>query len=257
MFISLYGEVQKEVIGQILLDDFHVAAVFDETRPICVERPAGIGEAVDRVPDPFIATIALTLEPGAIDSGVVFRIGIEFGYLPMSYYTAIEDAVRETLKQGLHGWAVTDCIVTMTEAIRIRDWGPMTNAAEHRKLAPLVVMAALQRAGTVVCAPMNQFRLEVPVEALAPVLGLLARLGATAEASEIGAVRCTITGTIAAFQLHDLGRQLPGLTHGEGMLESSFSHYEPVQGVVPKRQRTGINPLNRGEYLRGVATGEY
>ena len=257
MFISLYGEVQKEVIGQILLDDFHVAAIFDETRPICIERPAGIGEAVDRAPDPFIATIGLTLEPGEIDTGVAFRIGIEFGYLPMSYYTAIEEAVREALAQGLHGWAVTDCVVTMTEAIRIRDWGPSTNAAEHRKLAPLVVMDALRQAGTVVCAPINQFRLEIPVDGLTPVLGLLARLGASAEASEIGAARCTISGNIAAFKLHDLGRQLPGLTHGEGMLESSFSHYEPVQGVVPERRRTGINPLSRSEYLRGMATGEY
>ena len=56
-------------------------------------------------------------------------------------------------------------------------------------------------------------------------------------------------GDIPAARVHDLQRQLPGLTHGEGILESAFDHYEQVRGPVPDRPRQDQNPFNRGEYL--------
>ena len=42
------------------------------------------------------------------------------------------------------------------------------------------------------------------------------------------------------------------LTSGEGVMESSFDHYEPVRGPAPTRPRTDDNPLNREEYLHRV-----
>jgi ribosomal protection tetracycline resistance protein len=46
-----------------------------------------------------------------------------------------------------------------------------------------------------------------------------------------------------------LQQQLPGLTGGEGMLESEFSRYQQVPGEFPARPRTDRNPLCREEYL--------
>ena len=36
--------------------------------------------------------------------------------MPLAFFKAVEDTVRETLQQGLHGWEVTDCAVTMTHS---------------------------------------------------------------------------------------------------------------------------------------------
>ncbi|KJK43670.1 hypothetical protein UK23_32380 [Lentzea aerocolonigenes] len=67
-----------------------------------------------------------------------------------------------------------------------------------------------------------------------------------------GAV-CVVEGDIPAAQVHALGQQLPGLTRGEGVLESEFDHYAPITaGPVPQRTRTDHNPLNRKEYLKHV-----
>jgi ribosomal protection tetracycline resistance protein len=44
----------------------------------------------------------------------------------------------------------------------------------------------------------------------------------------------------------------PGLTSGEGTLETAFDHYRPVRGPAPDRPRTDHNPLNRKEYLLRV-----
>jgi ribosomal protection tetracycline resistance protein len=54
--------------------------------------------------------------------------------------------------------------------------------------------------------------------------------------------------------VHTLEQQLPGLTRGEGELESVFGHYAPVPGgSIPERPRTDHNPLNRKEYLLKVS----
>src|SRR5919106_2990359 len=45
--VSLYGEVQKEVIEATLANDFGLEVGFRETTTICVERPIGAGAAVE------------------------------------------------------------------------------------------------------------------------------------------------------------------------------------------------------------------
>lgn len=52
--------------------------------------------------------------------------------------------------------------------------------------------------------------------------------------------------------VHDPQRQLPGLTRGDGVLESAFDHYRVVRGPAPSRSRTDHDPLNRKEYLLHV-----
>src|ERR1041384_4600184 len=58
--VSLYGEVQKEVIAATLAEEYGVAATFRETTTIHIERPRGTGEAVERIKgpgNPFLAGI--------------------------------------------------------------------------------------------------------------------------------------------------------------------------------------------------------
>ena len=75
--VSLYGEVQKEVIGATLADEFGIDVTFRETTTICIERPVGTGaafEIIDKEPNPFLATVGLRVEPAEVDSGVEFRL---------------------------------------------------------------------------------------------------------------------------------------------------------------------------------------
>ena len=53
-------------------------------------------------------------------------------------------------------------------------------------------------------------------------------------------------------RVHELRQQIPHLTRGEGVMESSFDRYELVRGPASTRPRTDDNPLNREEYLRRV-----
>jgi ribosomal protection tetracycline resistance protein len=268
IYVSLYGEVQKQVIEATLASEYGIEIGFRETTPICVERPvrAGTAEEILNGPgNPFLATLRIRIDPAPAGTGIAFRVEVGHQSIPLFIYkntenfaAAMEEYVSETLRQGLNGWQVTDCTVSLIRsAYSVPDGppstrGPLSGPQDFRKLTPLVVMAALKRAGTVVCEPVHHFRLETPADTLNGLLPLMARLHAVASVSATKDSWCTVEGDIPVARVHELRQQIPHLTRGEGVMESAFDHYEPVYGPAPTRPRTDDNPLNREEYLRRV-----
>ncbi|HEX3814555.1 MAG TPA: GTP-binding protein, partial [Mycobacteriales bacterium] len=278
--VSLYGEVQKEVIQTTLADDYHLNVTFRETTTICIERPTGVGAAFELLgihnfsphqntlptvsddPNPFLASVGLRIEPAPVDTGVEFRLEIELhGTMPPSFFKAVEETVKEALQQGLCGWQVTDCIVYMTHSGYVPrqshshgtfDKSMSSTAGDFRLLTPLVLMNALKRAGTAVYEPIHRFTLEMPADLFGPILPVLGRLRAIPRTPTLRGASYLLEGDIPAAQVHELEQLLPALTRGEGVLESAFDHYQPVAGTVPNRPRTDHNPLNRKEYLLHV-----
>ncbi|WP_326738552.1 translation factor GTPase family protein [Streptomyces sp. NBC_01022] len=259
--VSLYGEVQKEVIQATLADEFGIDAGFRGTTTICLEKPSGTGaafEIIDKEDNPFLATVGLRVDPAPPGSGVAYRLEVELGSMPYSLMRAVEETVVETLGQGLYGWRVTDCTVTMTHSgywprqshsHAVFDKSMSSTAGDFRNLTPLVLMAALRQAGTTVYEPMHRFRAELPADTLGPLLPVLAHLRAVPGPPSVDGAHCVLEGEIPAARVHELQQRLPGLTRGEGLLETAFDTHRPVTGAAPRRSRTDHNPLNRKEYL--------
>ena len=263
--ISLYGEVQKEVLQATLVSDYGLDVTFRETTTICVERPIGTGaafEIIDTPPNPFLATVGLRVEPAPIGSGSTFQLAIELhGTMPAAFFKAVEETVYETLQQGLHGWQVIDCTVTMTHSgywprqsamHATFDKSSSSTARDFRQLTPLVLIEALRQAGSQVYEPVHRFRLEVPADSFGVLAPALARLSAVPHTQALQRGAYILEGQVPAAQVHALRQVLPSLTGGEGVLETEFDGYRPVQGTVPERPRTDHNPLNRKEYLLRV-----
>ena len=260
--LSLYGEVQKEVIAATLAADHGVDVVFRETTPICVERVVATGTAHEVIAtdtNPFLATLGLEVGPAPVGAGLELRLAVEPGSMPAAFFTAVEEGVRELLDQGVHGWPVPDCVVTVTRsgywarqshAHGTFDKGMSSTAADFRALAPLVLMTALLRAGTQVLEPVQRVRLEVPTDSVGSVLALLTRLrGIPGRTDELGSGH-VIDGEIPAASVHELQQRLPGLTRGEGVAETFVGRHRPVQGVAaPERSRTDDDPRDRHRYL--------
>lgn len=263
--VSLYGEVQKEVIGATLEAEYAVAARFSTTTVICRERVVGSGAAVELIdvpPNPFLATVGLRVDAGPAGSGVRFALEVELGSMPASFFTAVEDTVRATLGQGLRGWPVTDCVVTMTHSgywprqshmHQKFDKAMSSTAGDFRALTPLVLMAALRRADTAVEEPVHRFDLEVPSDVLGAALTMLGHVRATPRETEVLGAVTRLRGEVPAERLHELQQRVPGLTSGLGDLVCAFDGYRPVLGRAPERSRTDLDPLHRREYLLRVA----
>jgi ribosomal protection tetracycline resistance protein len=253
IYVSLYGEVQKEVIGAVLAEDYGLAVTFRETTTIYIERPAGAASALEILQSdahPYSATVGLRVEPGPPDSGLEFRLAVDPRLLPLyiyktvaSFTDAMTGYIGHALGRGLHGWQVTDCIVTMTECGYYVGDGPAkrvlptprTTAADFRKLTPLVLRRALGQAGTVVCEPMASVRVELPADRTGAVLSCLARLGADAQTPLPRGEESVVLATLPSARVRSLHEQLPGLTGGAGVLEAGFGGYRPVRDRVPSR----------------------
>ncbi|MFJ8824998.1 tetracycline resistance ribosomal protection protein Otr(A) [Streptomyces sp. NPDC102467] len=236
--LLLYGEVQKEVLGATLVQEFGIEAAFEPSRIRCVERPAGTGEAVEemghRSTTGLPATVGLRIEPGPGGSGRVFSYETELGALPRAFHQAVEDSVHATLARGgPHGWPVTDCQVTL---IRSGFDSPVSVAGDFRTVTALVAREALRRAGTRVFEPVHSFEVEVPLDSLAPVAAQLAALGAEFGETTGGREAWLISGELTARRVREMELALPGLTRGEGVWWSRVSGDRPFRGsgALPK-----------------------
>lgn len=206
--IRLHGEVQKEVLAALMEDRYGVRVRFSGTLTACIERVAGTGAAQERVRErgnPYLAGLGLRIEAAPAGHGIEFRPGIEPGRLPPAFVAATEEGVRAALRQGRHGWPVTDCTVTMTASRYWRrqsrphqkfDKSISTVAADFRNLAPVVVAAALRQAGTRVCQPIERFDVNLPRHAVETVLALLGRLGAVVHDTAVAGGYLEVSGTL-------------------------------------------------------------
>jgi ribosomal protection tetracycline resistance protein len=263
--VSLHGEVHKEVIAALLEERYGVRARFLETSVVCLERVVGTGSSVDRIKvgeNPYLAGIGLRVEAAPVGHGIEFSPGTERGSLPPAFIAATEEGVRSALRQGLRGWQVTDCVVTMTESgywprqskpHQKFDKSISSVAADFRNLAPVVVMAALAKAGTRVCRPVDRFELEVPDETYNAAAGLLARLGAATHDTLLAGGYTRFVGHLSSAAVPDLASRLPDLSSGEGVLVTWLDHHAPVTThPPPTRRRIGVNPLDRRTWFRHV-----
>ena len=261
--VSLYGEVQKQVIGETLARDYGVEVDFHETTSICIERPITLAEALEVIAspskanisgkssplstNPWPATVGLRLEPAAPGSGIAFRVDVpDVKLIPIRIYKDVptftahmEGYVREALAEGLLGWQVTDCVVTLIDSGYVRTG---TGAGDFRRVTDVVIKRLLAAAGTQVCEPMADVRVELATAYASQVIRLLVQLGARVNPPQGYEGHTTIRGRIPVASVHELQAMMPGLTGGEGLMETELGGYEPVIGDPPKRRRHLYQP---------------
>ncbi|MEV4105853.1 hypothetical protein AB0J42_36930 [Nonomuraea sp. NPDC049649] len=91
---------------------------------------------------------------------MTFRLEVELGSMPYTFMRDVGETARRTLRQGLHGCEVIDCVVTLTHtgywarqshAHGSFDKSRSSTAGDFRGLTPLVLMDALKPACTSRC----------------------------------------------------------------------------------------------------------
>ena len=117
----------------------------------------------------------------------------------------------------------------------------------------LVLATALERAGTWVCEPLSDLALEMPAATAPGVLSAVGRLGGrvTGQFAANGLTKATAVLLLA--RVRSLQHQLPGLSMGEGILETRPGGYQPIVEDPPRRARSGPSPLDRDAWLASLA----
>jgi ribosomal protection tetracycline resistance protein len=268
--VSLYGEVQMEVIQSTLADEYDLGVTFREATPICVERPVACGAALELLnteSNPYRATIGFRIEPAPAGTGVRFVVDVDHTGIPLyvfktreSFTAHMEQYVRAALQEGLYGWQVIDCTVTLDQCgYSVPDGppsrrGPLSTAADFRKLTPIVLAAALEQARSVVCEPIVDVSIELPTDTIGSVASALARLGGAMQTSSTRGRLATIETVLPAARAQELQRRLPSLTGGEGVLAADFGGYEEVLGPPPRRGKQAVTRRADADGERGASS---
>jgi ribosomal protection tetracycline resistance protein len=239
LHLSLYGEVQQEVIASLLEEEYGVPVRFRDTAMICTERLVGTAEVEELIntdTNPYLATVGLRVGPAPVGTGLDFGLEVELGSMPPAFFTAVESSVRESLLRGNDGWEIPDARVRLT---RNGYWARQSHmhgsfdksmsstAGDFRDLTRMLMARAVARAGTTVCEPVHRFELEVPATTLGASLSLLAQAGGVPLSTEPRGSAVVVTGEVPADRVHALTLQVPGVTRGEGVLSTRLDHFRP------------------------------
>ena len=111
--------------------------------------PAQPEEFLHAPGNPFLATLGIRVDPAPAGTGTAFRVEVGHQSVPLYIYkntenfaAAMEQHVSETLRQGLYGWQVTDCTVSLIRSqYSVPDGppstrGPLSSPQDFRKLTP-------------------------------------------------------------------------------------------------------------------------
>jgi ribosomal protection tetracycline resistance protein len=100
---------------------------------------------------------------------------------------------------------------------------------------------------------MANLALEMPNSTAQGVLAALGRLGGrvTGQFSANGVTRASAVLPVA--RVRALQHQLPGLSMGEGILETRLGGYQPIGSDPPRRDRSTPSPLDREAWLASLA----
>ena len=98
IILKLFGNIQMEVIESLLKSRYKIDARFGELKTIYKERPKRNSKAVIHIevsPNPYWASIGLSIEPLPIGSGLLYETEVSYGYLNNSFQNAVKDAVEK------------------------------------------------------------------------------------------------------------------------------------------------------------------
>ena len=261
IIISCTGQMQLEVIAALLRDRYDLTASFSEPSVIYKETPSKSAYGFDAytMPKPCWAVVRLYFEPLPRGSGVVYDGGkIPHNTCFYKYQEHIRRSFFENLEQGMLGWEVTDFKATLVGA---EHHTIHTHPLDFFVATPMAIMDGLRNAGTTLLEPFLKVRISAESEYLGKVIGDVTQMRGEFDSPVMTDDTFTLEASLPVATSLDYPVRLAALTHGKGLIFSSFEGYRecpPELGKTAKRR--GVNPLDRSKwilYARDAISGDH
>ncbi|HEL2495528.1 TPA: TetM/TetW/TetO/TetS family tetracycline resistance ribosomal protection protein [Streptococcus suis] len=246
IMLSFLGKVQLEVICSLLEEKYHVGVAMKEPSVIYLERPLKKAEYTIHIevpPNPFWASVGLSIEPLPIGSGVQYESRVSLGYLNQSFQNAVMEGVLYGCEQGLYGWKVTDCKICFEYGLY---YSPVSTPADFRLLSPIVLEQALKKAGTELLEPYLHFEIYAPQEYLSRAYHDAPRYCADIVSTQIKNDEVILKGEIPARCIQEYRNDLTNFTNGQGVCLTELKGYQPAIGKFicqPRRPNSRIDKV--------------
>jgi len=247
--VRLFGEIQMEILREILAERYGIAAEFSAARTIYMETPTQAAQA--RIPINktfFRAGVGFSITPLPRGSGLQYVRAVSYGELEKSFQVAVEEAVFAACQYGLYGWEVTDMRVEFDYS----DYDSVTGTpSAFRDLVPLVLMEALKDAKMALLEPILDFELRVLDTSISKAMYDLQMMRAYSyNTTALADGTLAITGQIPADTSRGYGTKVGSYTEGRGMFMTRFYGYNETDFAEEKVNHGKINPAaNAGLYV--------
>ena len=246
IILSFLGKVQLEVVCSLLNEKYSVEVAIKEPTVIYLERPrkeAHYTIHIEVPPNPFWASIGLSVTPLPLGSGVQYESRVSLGYLNQSFQNAVRDGIRYGLEQGLFGWNVTDCKICFEYGLY---YSPVSTPADFRSLAPIVLEQALKESGTQLLEPYLSFILYAPQEYLSRAYHDAPKYCATIETAQVKKDEVVFTGEIPARCIQAYRTDLAFYTNGQSVCLTELKGYQAAVGqpvIQPRRPNSRLDKV--------------
>ena len=245
--ISFLGTVQLEVICSLLIEKYHINIRIEDPTVIYLEKPlqkADYTIHIEVPPNPFWASIGLSITPLPIGSGIQYESKVSLGYLNQSFQNAVREGINYGLEQGLYGWKVTDCKICFEYGVY---YSPVSTPSDFRFLAPIVLEQTLKKAGTQLLEPYFSFILFTPQGYLSRAYNDAQKHCAIIETSQSKNDEIIFTGHIPVRCINEYRNTLTLYTNGQAVFLTEFKDYQiaTCEPVIQSRR-----PNNRIDKVR-------
>ena len=245
--ISFLGTVQLEVICSLLIEKYHINIRIEDPTVIYKEKPlqkADYTIHIEVPPNPFWASIGLSITPLPIGSGIQYESKVSLGYLNQSFQNAVREGINYGLEQGLYGWEVTDCKICFEYGVY---YSPVSTPSDFRFLAPIVLEQTLKKAGTQLLEPYLSFILFTPQGYLSRAYNDAQKHCAIIETSQSKNDEIIFTGHIPVRCINEYRNTLTLYTNGQAVFLTELKDYQiaTCEPVIQSRR-----PNNRIDKVR-------
>ena len=254
IILSFLGKVQLEVVCSLLEEKYHVRVAMKEPTVIYLERPlkrATYTIHIEVPPNPFWASVGLTITPLPAGSGIQYESEVSLGYLNQSFQNAVMEGVRYGLEQGLYGWEVTDCRICFNYGVY---YSPVSTPADFRFLAPVVLEQALKKAGTQLLEPYLSFTLFAPQEYLSRAYNDAPKYCAVIESTVVENDEVIFKGEIPARCIGEYRSDLNFYTNGRSVCLTELKGYQETSGEPVLQSRRPNSRLDKVRHMFQKAT---
>lgn len=236
--VRLMGEVQIEIIRNLILERFGVEVDFDEGSILYKETIADTVEGVGHFePLRHYAEVHLILEPGERGSGLVFRSSCSEDKLDRNWQRLILTHLEEKTHLGvLTGSPVTDLQVTLAAG---RAHVKHTEGGDFRQATYRAFRQGLCRAKSVLLEPVYAFRMEVPTAFVGRAMTDLQAMSGRFEGPETVDGYAVLTGTVPVSEFGGYQTKLLSYSGGRGRLFTELKGYEPCHNAEEVISRIG------------------
>jgi len=232
--VQIMGEVQLEILQQLMLDRFNLDIGFGEGSILYKETITKPVEGVGHFePLRHYAEVHLLLEPEAPGTGLVFDSQCSLEILGKNWQHQVLTNLGAKEQLGvLTGSPLTDVKISLVsgKSSNVHSVGGDFREATWRAVRQ-GLMELKERSACQLLEPWYRFRLEVEQDQVGRAMSDIQRMNGSFDTPDGGTGTTVLTGTAPVSEMRGYAQEVNAYTHGQGLFEAVVDGYRPCHNA--------------------------